>query len=133
MRCIARSCASSVTSPQASAITYTSKPWSSADSAGPTMQTLVHRPPSTIRLLPDAFTAATTAASSQQFMVVRSSTSAFGNASGISGNSGPEKDFSATVVSKVETPNPAAPLATSATLLRSMATSIECVAKAICD
>jgi hypothetical protein len=49
-------------------------------------------------------------------------------------NIGPEKLFSATVVRMVETPKPAAALATRAALLRSVRwPSIDLVAKAICD
>jgi GH24 family phage-related lysozyme (muramidase) len=48
-------------------------------------------------------------------------------------NIGPEKLFSATVVRMVDTRNSAAADETRAALLRSITTSIDLVAKAICD
>ncbi|MNY57794.1 hypothetical protein D3C86_1940550 [compost metagenome] len=89
-------------------MTYTSKPWSSADRAGPTMHTLVHRPASTMRFLPMALTCLMTASSSQVFMDVRSSSAWPGNGAVTSVNIGPEKLFSATVVRMVDAPKPAA-------------------------
>src|SRR5580704_4069030 len=100
-----------------------------ADSVGPTMQTEVHRPQSTIRLLPMRFTSAITALSSQVFMLVRSRYFAFGKAALISSNIGPEKVFSATVVGMKETPKMRAALATRAALLRNATGSIDLVAK----
>ena len=58
-------------------------------------------------------------ASSQVFIDVRSITSVPGNASSTSSKNGPEKLFSATLVTIVDTPNALAALATSAALLRS--------------
>lgn len=66
-------------------------------------------------------------------MLVRSSTGSPGKISGNSGNNGPEKDFSATVVRITGTSKPLAPLAIKATLLRSAEMSMVCVANAICD
>src|SRR6218665_800176 len=97
------------------------------------MHTLVHRPASTMRDLPISLTRWITAASSQVFIEVRSSSAWPGNGAVTSSNIGPLKLFSATVVRMVETPKPAAALATRAALLRSVVASIECVAKAICD
>ena len=74
-----------------------------------------------------------TLASSQVFIDVRSISSCPGNGPVTSENIGPEKLFSATVVSTVGTLKPAAALAISPALLRSMIASIDLVAKAICD
>src|ERR1700712_3491163 len=104
-----------------------------ADSAGPTMQTDVHRPHSTRRCLSMRLISAITAASSQVFIDVRSNSFWPGNGSVTSENIGPEKLFSATVVRIVGTLKPAAALATSEALLRSAIASMERVAKAICD
>jgi hypothetical protein len=52
MRSIARSCASVGDVAAGIGDNVDSKPCSSADSAGPTMQTPVHRPASTMRVLP---------------------------------------------------------------------------------
>src|ERR1700743_2369288 len=104
-----------------------------ADSAGPTMHTDVHRPASTMRLLPIRFTSSMTALSSQVFIEVRSKNFALGKAVLISSNIGPENDFSATVVGMTETLKILAALATSAALLRNVTASIDLVANAICD
>jgi hypothetical protein len=71
--------------------------------------------------------------SSQVFIVVRSITADSGNAFLISVKIGPEKLFSATVVSTVATPKMRAALATRPALLRSKVASIDLVANAICD
>src|SRR5580658_8505334 len=97
------------------------------------MQTEVHRPARTIRLLPIRFTSSITALSSQVFMLVRSKYLALGKAALISSNIGPEKDFSATVVGMTDTLKIRAALATSAALLRNVTRSIDLVANAICD
>src|SRR5450830_85 len=97
------------------------------------MQTEVHRPASTILLLPIALTRSAMRGSSQVFMLVRSITSCSGKTDLISSNMGPEKDFSATVVKIVDTLNSLAALATKAVLLRSVIASMECVANDICD
>src|SRR4030095_9879245 len=97
------------------------------------MQTEVQRPAKTRRFLSIALIASMTLGSSQVFIVVRSISAWPGNGAVTSLNIGPEKVFSATVVSTVGTLKPAAPLETKAALLRRSTTSIERVAKAICD
>src|SRR6218665_554505 len=97
------------------------------------MHTLVHSPASTMRGLPISLTRSITAASSQVFIDVRSSSAWPGKGAVTSSNIGPEKLFSATVVRSVETPKPAAAAATRPALERSCTGSIECVAKAIWD
>jgi hypothetical protein len=130
MRSMARLWASVEMSPQASAITKTSKPWSSADRAGPTMHTLVHRPASTMRGLPISLTfriglvfPGVHRGAVQQGLAGKARSSS---------NMGPET-LSATVVRMVEAPKPAAAEASKAALERSCTGSMECVAKAICD
>ncbi len=66
-------------------------------------------------------------------MLVRSNTGSPAKISGSSGNSGPENDFSATVVSTTGTWKPLAALPISATLLRRAEMSMVWVANAICD
>src|SRR3954452_11247364 len=97
------------------------------------MHTEVHSPANTMRSLPMRLTSSITAASSQVFIEVRSSSFWSGKGTVISLNIGPEKLFSATVVRTVDTLKPAAALAISAALLRSRVVSIDFVAKAICD
>src|SRR5580692_1029788 len=97
------------------------------------MQTEVHRPASTIRDLPMRLTSATTALSSQLFIVVRSMNFFLGKAPLISSNIGPEKVFSATVVGIVATLKTRAALASSAALFLRTTASIDLVANAICD
>ncbi len=80
-----------------------------------------------------ALTCAAMRGSSQVFIDVRSITSAPGKASSTSSKNGPENDFSATLVTIVETPNSLAALATRAALLRSSTMLVDCVANAICD
>ena len=67
------------------------------------------------------------------FIEVRSMTSAPGKASSTSSKKGPEKLFSATLVTMVDTPNSLAAFATRAALLRSSTMLVDCVANAICD
>src|SRR6202161_2577602 len=97
------------------------------------MQTDVHSPASTMRLLPIRVASAITALSSHVFMLVRSKNFAFGKAVLISSNIGPEKVFSATVVGITDTLKTFAALEISAALLRSVTASIDFVAKAIWD
>src|SRR5206468_286749 len=111
----------------------TSKPWSIADKAGPTIQTEVQRPASTIFPLLNWLMRSAIRPSSQVFMVVLSITSTSGKTLLISSKIGPEKVFSATVVRIVETLNSLAALLTSAALLRKEMASIDLVAKDICD
>src|SRR3546814_13706006 len=86
-----------------------------------------------MRPLPIAFTRLAMLASAQLFRVVRSIVAASENAALISAKIGPEKLFSATVVRIVDTPKPAADLATRPAFMRRLTASIECVANAICD
>src|SRR5271169_2520587 len=104
-----------------------------ADSAGPTMQTEVHRPASTTLLFPIRLTSPMTAASSQAFIDVRSKNFAPLKTVLISSNIGPEKVFSATVVGIVDTLKTLAAFVTKAALFRNTTGSIDLVANAICD
>src|ERR1700722_15693962 len=104
-----------------------------AESAGPTMQTEVQSPASTIRFFPISLTLSMTWASSHVFMEVRSIKGRFGNAPVISPYIGPENVFSATVVRIVETPKPAAAWDTKAALFRSTTVLMDLVAKDIWD
>src|SRR5689334_4996339 len=97
------------------------------------MQTDVHKPARTTRSLPIAFKALMTLASSQQFIDVRSMSGWPGNASVTSVNIGPEKVFSATVDSTVDTLKPAAAREIRPALMRSDTASIDLVANAIWD
>src|ERR1700688_2614437 len=97
------------------------------------MQTDVHRPARTMRVLPIALTLAMTFASSQVFIEVRSIRAWPLKALVISSHIGPENVFSATVVRIVETLNPAAAAEMRPALLRSTIASIDLVAHDICD
>src|ERR1700744_1318684 len=97
------------------------------------MHTEVHRPARTMRLLPISLIFLITAASSQVFIDVRSSSAWPGNGSVTSLNIGPENVFAATVVRMVGTLKIAAARAASPALLRKVMASIEWVANDICD
>ena len=83
-------------------------------------------------LRPVFFTASGIRGSSQVFMVVRSNGLTSGNTACTSGNRGPLKLFSATVVRIVGTPKAFAVLASPVTLFWSSTMSMDFVAKAIC-
>ena len=89
------------------------------------MQTEVHSPARTMRLLPIRLTSAITALSSHVFIEVRSKNFVFGNAARISSNIGPENVFSATVVGITETLKMLAAFEISAALLRRTTASID--------